>query len=68
MKVGIKGQNQFGSTAWIHFERVPGARVPQVRITTTSEQIYISEENFLAMADQLFGTGSNYAPRHGGKE
>ena len=64
MKIGIKGLTFSGRQIWTHFERVPGSKEPQIRITTDHEQIYISEDNFVEMIKQLFGSnGVEY--RHG---
>ena len=57
LKIGIKGQTFGGKVIWTHFERVPGSKEPQIRITTDHEQIYISEENFTQMILKLFGEG-----------
>ena len=69
MNIGIKGVDHSGQTTWIHFERVPGAKEPQVRIRTADRMMYVSEANFTAMIVQLFGSGDpNYVPRHGRTE
>ena len=66
MKIGIKGQDFAGKILWTSFERVPGAKEPQVRITTPSEQIYVSEKYFAEMVVRLFGQGGvEYRMKHG---
>lgn len=69
MNIGIKGTDHSGRETWIYFERVPGAKEPQVRIRTADGMMYVSEANFAAMIVQLFGSGDpNYVPKHGGTE
>ena len=69
LKVGIKGQSFGGRQVWTYFERVPGSKTPQVRITTDHEQIYIDEDGFTKMIVELFGKGDAVEYRHAaGKE
>lgn len=68
MNIGIKGTDHSGQTTWIHFERVPGAKEPQVRITTEDGIIYLPEADFITMFGQLFSNDPNYVPRHGRTE
>ena len=68
LKVGIKGQTFGGKVIWTHFERVPGSKEPQIRITTDHEQIYIPEECFTDMIVELFGKGDRIEYRHARRE
>ena len=68
MKVGIKGQSFSGREVWAYFERVPGAKVPQVRITMDNQQVYLEESSFTQMIVDLFASGETIEYRHAKRE